>query len=327
MSYILHLGHQPTDIPGPPISTSSAGFESNLDTNCIILDTFRGTTSLTFSWQEGTSDTTWISFRGYHNSNGDPFNDNFLKFNNTIDGTIVNINVRSGNFNIIVNGDTTESFLTSYSLSRTFTAWFDIAITVTTSIITCEFYIDGVSQGSVTAANTVGLKNKPETLVLDVAGWAGGSLANEFFLAAHFAVLDGVSTVGRRFVRQTPDVAATHTDFSGSIDALADSNSATSMSSNTSGDRQSFTLTGPTVPSTAISSVIIKHSATAPANGSEPTSSTGFLKIGGINYDSTPVAFSDQIQQSYTVFTENPSNSSPWDNASLPDEFGIVTSA
>ena len=41
MSYILHLGHQVTDLSGVAgrISTDAAGFDAGLDVNCIRINT------------------------------------------------------------------------------------------------------------------------------------------------------------------------------------------------------------------------------------------------------------------------------------------------
>lgn len=65
MSYILHLGHQPSDIGVDArtiVTTTGAGyFDETLDVNCVRLDTeitASNPSSLTFNWTAAVSDTT-----------------------------------------------------------------------------------------------------------------------------------------------------------------------------------------------------------------------------------------------------------------------------
>lgn len=65
MSHILHLGHQVTDLAGIEglISTDAAGFDPDLDVNCIKITTPE-TVSVPFSvsWKPPTGDV-WLRFR------------------------------------------------------------------------------------------------------------------------------------------------------------------------------------------------------------------------------------------------------------------------
>ncbi len=65
MSYILHLGHQETDLSGVAgrISTDAAGFDPAYDVNAVKISANTGS-SVPFSatWVEPTGDV-WIGFR------------------------------------------------------------------------------------------------------------------------------------------------------------------------------------------------------------------------------------------------------------------------
>ena len=84
--------------------------------------------------------------------------------------------------------------------------------------ITLEFFVDCVLQSAATAANTAG-KGKPARVVFANSG-LHGSYSSRSWYYAHIAVLDGVSTIGRRFVRRSPNAIASFNQMTGSIDAL-----------------------------------------------------------------------------------------------------------
>ena len=118
-------------------------------------------------------------------------------------------------------------------------------------------------------------------------GLHGTSVTRTWYYA-HFAVLDGVSTIGRRFVRRTPNAVGSFNEMAGSIEALKDADIATRVSSDTAGQRLSFSLTGPTGPAavSAIAGVHLKQIAQAGTTG--PQATAGFLRIGGVNHDARP---------------------------------------
>jgi hypothetical protein len=104
-------------------------------------------------------------------------------------------------------GDSNVDGASSFTAATSQLYWVDVKIVVGANI-TIAFYIDGVLQSSATAANTGG-KGSPVRCV-----WKNFGLFDFYNAAtcyyAHIAVLDGVSTIGRRFARRTPDIVATY---------------------------------------------------------------------------------------------------------------------
>lgn len=191
--------------------------------------------------------------------------------------------------------------------------------------ITIEFYVDGVLQSSATAANTGG-KGKPVKCV-----WRNYGLfdfySNATCYYAHIAILDGVSTIGRRFVRRIPDLVATYDGFSGGVDAIKDGDIATRAASDVAGQRLSFTLAGPTGPAGASSIAGVHVKQLAQLGTAGPTDIAGFLRIGGVDYDAPPGTPSlDMPSAIYSSWDTNPADSTPWTTAALPAEAGIVSS-
>ena len=221
-------------------------------------------------------------------------------------------------------GDTNVDGASSFVAATNQTYWIDVKIAVGADI-TVEFYVDGVLHSSATAANTGG-KGRPVRCV-----WRNLYLFDFYNPAtwyyAHIAVLDGVSTIGRRFARRTPDLVATYDAFSGGVDAVKDGDIATRAASDIAGQRMSFSLAGPTGPAgaSAIAGVHVKQLAQLGTAG--PTGIAGFLRIGGVDYDASPGTPSpDMASPVYSTWDVNPADSTPWTTAALPTEAGIVSS-
>ncbi len=190
--------------------------------------------------------------------------------------------------------------------------------------ITIEFYVEGVLQTAATAANTGG-KGKPRHVVFANTA-LHGIATNRTWYYAHIAVLDGISTIGRRFVRRSPNAIASFNQMVGSIDALRDGDIATRVASTAAGQRMSFSLTGPTGPAavSAIAGVHLKQIAQAGTDG--PDATAGFLRIGGVNYDAAPATVPVLAPKPiYSSWAVNPVDASPWSDLTLPNEFGILS--
>ena len=211
----------------------------------------------------------------------------------------------------------------SYTAANGQPQWIDLRVAVGADI-TIEFYVDGVLQSAATAANTAG-RGKPVQIVFANIG-LHGSLSTRTWYYAHLAVLDGVSTIGRRFVRRSPNVIASFNQMTGSIDALRDGDIATRVASTAAGQRMSFSLTGPTGPASvsAIAGVHLKQIAQAGTVG--PDATAGFLRIGGVNHDATPETVPDLAPKPvYSSWAVNPVDASPWSDLTLPNEVGILS--
>lgn len=331
MSHILHLGHQPTDVSGIAglLSTAAAGFDANLDVNAIR---FVGSRSLAapfaIAFAPPLGDL-WFGFR-YVPPNGDSESiteagAGFLDFYDASLSRIARILpvASTDRYHATAQGDTTVQGASSYTASSGQPQWIDIRLSVGASI-TIDFHVDGVLQSTATAANTQG-KGKPVQILFPNIGLHGTHSSRTWYYA-HFAVLDGVSTIGRRFVRRAPDAIATFSQMTGSIDALKDNDISTRVSSSAAGQRMSFSLTGPTGPAavSAIAGVHIKQIAQAGTEGPDATS--GFLRIGGVNHDATPQTVPALAPKAlYSSWVVNPADASPWTSLTLPTEVGILS--
>lgn len=331
MSHILHLGHQVTDLAGVEgrISTDVAGFDADLDVNCIKITTTE-TASVPFSasWGQPTGDV-WLGFRYRSPANSGHIigtDGTFLEFYDDANALIARVRTERDDekYHAMAMGDTNVDGGSSFIAASGQAYWVDVRVQVGADI-TIEFYIDGVLQSSATAPNTGG-KGKPVRCI-----WKNHGLhdyyTNTTCYYAHIAVLDGVSTIGRRFARRTPDLIATYGAFSGGVDAVKDGDIATRAASDIAGQRMSFSLAGPTGPAGAstIAGVHVKQLAQLGTAG--PTGIAGFLRIGGVDYDASPgTPSADMPSPVYSTWDVNPADSTPWTTAALPTEVGIISS-
>ncbi|MCR9151204.1 MAG: FscB [Rhodobacteraceae bacterium] len=331
MTHILHLGHQVSDLSGVAglISTDAVGFDPAYDVNCIKISTTNGT-PIPFSarWREPTGDV-WLGFRYRAPSTNAAWiaqDGLFLEFFDSQNRQIGMIRTERDDdrYRAMVTGDTNVDGASTFIAATNQTYWIDVKIAVGASI-TIEFYVDGVLYSTATAANAGG-KGRPVHCL-----WRNLHLFDNFTTAtwyyAHIAVLDGVSTIGRRFARRTPDLVATYDGFSGGIDAIKDDDTVTRVASDIAGQRLSFSLAGPTGPagSTTIAGVHVKQLAQLGTAG--PTGIAGFLRMGGVDYDATPETPSaDMASSVYSSWALNPADSGLWSLATLPAEVGIVSS-
>lgn len=329
MSHILHLGHQESDLAGATglISTDAVGFDADYDVNCIkVSGSYNSDIPFSATWAEPAGDV-WIGFRyrspaSYAYS---IYNDGvFLQFHDADLREIGRIRTESSDekYHAQAIGDSSVEGASSFIAANATTYWVDVKISVGANI-TIEFYIDGVLQSTATAANTGG-KGKPRRCV-----WRNNQLTqnSSYWYYAHIAVLDGVSTIGRRFARRRPDTVGTHDQWSGGVDAIKDGDVATRALSNSAGQRLSFSLTGPVGPAgaTAIAGVHVKQIAQQGSAG--PTGVAGFLRISSTNYDATAGTPSEEAPTAlYSSWATNPATSDPWSAATLPSEAGIVSS-
>ena len=331
MSHILHLGHQPTEVSGIAgmISTAAAGFDATLDVNGLR---FSGTRThvapFSIAFQAPLGDL-WLGFR-YVPPNGDSDSiieagANFLDLYDANLSRIAQIQpvASTDRYHAIARGDTSVQGASSYIAPNGQPQWIDVRVSVGAAI-TIDFHVDGVLQSTATAANTGG-KGKPVQIVFANTGLHGTSASRTWYYA-HLAVLDGVSTIGRRFVRRTPHAIASFNQMAGSIDALKDGDITTRVSSDAAGQRMSFSLTGPTGPASvsAIAGVHVKQIAQAGTDG--PEASAGFLRIAGVNHDATPVTVPTLMPTPvYSTWAVNPVDDSAWTSVTLPSEVGILS--
>jgi hypothetical protein len=226
-------------------------------------------------------------------------------------------------YHAIARGDTTVQGNSSYLAPNGQPQWIDVRVAVGASIA-IELYVDGVLQSAASAANTQA-KGKPIQVVFaNVA--LHGSVSSRIWSYAHLAVLDGVSTIGRRFVRRTPNAVATFNQMAGSIDALRDEDIASRVTSSAAGQRLSFSLAGPTGPAavSAIAGVHVKQIAQGGTVG--PQATAGFLRMAGVNHDAPSASVPTLVPKPvYSSWALNPTDNSAWTSVTLPTEVGILS--
>lgn len=332
MSHILHLGHQPTDISGITglISTIAGGFDPTLDTNAIrIVSAPANPMPFALGITPPQGDL-WLGFR-YVTPNTDASliteaNASFLEFFDAAQNRIAQIqpNATTERYHAVARGDTVVQGLSSYLAPSGQAQWIDVRVAVGASI-TIDFYVDGLLHSTATAPNSAG-RGKPVQISFANAGLHGALFQTRTWFYAHIAVLDGRSTIGRRFVRRTPGSTATFNQMTGSLDAIKDEDVSTRIASNIAGQRVSFSLTGPNGPvaNTAIAAIHIKQLTQAGTSG--PQAAAGFLRMGSANFDApaapVPLLAPRPI---YSTWVQNPSTGALWSSTTLPSEVGVVS--
>lgn len=331
MSYILHLGHQVTDLAGVEgrIVTDAGGFDPELDVNCVRISAGNGSAvPFSASWAPPAGDV-WLGFRYRSPSisaNSIEYDGMFLEFYDAASALVAQVRTEADDekYHARALGDSTVEGASSFIAATSQAYWIDVRVAVAAEI-TIEFYVDGVLQSSAQAANVNG-KGRPVRCVWRNVGLYNSNSTAAWYYA-HIAVLDGVSTIGRRFVRRTPDLIGFYDQMSGGVAPLADNDIATRVASDVAGQRLSFSLAGPTGPATpsAIAALHLKQIAQAGTSG--PMGATGFLRIGGVDYDALPGAPSPDVPTPlYSSWASNPGDGSGWSSATLPAEVGIVSS-
>ena len=332
MSHILHLGHQPTDLSGAEtrISTTAGAFDPTLDVNGLGFSGNSSTAApFVLAIPEPAQDL-WLGFR-YRTPSADAgsisrSNAMFLELRDGAGALLAQVKPRTSTngYHAIAHGDDVVEGATSFVAPNATAAWIDLRLAVGAEI-TVAFHVDGILRSTASAPN-VGGKGRPRTVIFTNTGLHGGSFSSRSWFYAHIAVLDGVSTIGRRFVRRVPDTVATFEQMIGSIDALKDGSFASRVASTAPGQRLSFSLTGPTGPAavTAIAGVHLKQISQGGTDG--PQATAGFLHMAGMNHDAAPVSV--PVLAPAVVFSSwsvNPADGSPWTDLTLPGEVGILS--
>ena len=327
---ILHLGHQPADVSGVTaahMSTDADAFDPDLDVNGIRFyggRSFNARFSVAFDAPAGDL---WfqVRFRSPSTSSTgfDSSDTPFLSFFDG-DGTLL-ARLRGqydASIEAVAEGDSRVVGATSFAKGNATTQWIDVKLSVGTDI-TIAFHVDGVLHSSATAANT-GAKGKPALAVFNNEEMHRYYNNAEWFYA-HIAAMDGVSTIGRRFARQTVNAVGTYAQWAGQVSSLADGNIVTRMTSDTAGQRQSATLAGPTGPAGApIAGVHVK--AVAQAGTSGPGSIAGSLRLGSTDHDAAAVPLSIELpEQAIFSWGQNPDTNAAWTDTDLPGEIGLLS--
>lgn len=334
MPEILHLGHQPADIGVDPswMLTTATYFDPAYDTNAVIR-TLTSAAKLCFYVAIRSSEDFFFSFR--HRRNTGTFTTNlgiydFIAYLNdkgdVVGGielyhTAANQGFRTRPF-VVTAGGRVYGTVNDQSPSN-MTAWFDSRYSYNsgTNQLTVEFYVNGVLISSVTDTPLASYDKGIIGIQTQIPGSFSG--ADNTIGIAHVAVVEGASTVNRRFIRRLPSAAGTFTEWTGDVTTLGDGVSA--IMTNDSGDRVSFAAgTGPAIPGGA--SIAGIHVGIR----GEPSQDIGvvrpFVRIGGLNYFNGALTFeNNKITKQVLTFDLNPATSAIWTGE--PDEYGVNSGA
>lgn len=238
---------------------------------------------------------------------------------------IFQLDALNGYFLSTVIGDTTDnSSITTYQVGTLgIIETYDIKITVTASNIVAELYVDQVSQGTATVANTTSGFGKPvkiDFVYNDIVGLSlSAGTVSEIILADE-------DTRGYRLAELSLASAGNYSDFTGTLASQFDNNNNTILISNTAGDRTSGTLStyGGVTSGYEIVDVRISSLATK-TETSGVTNLKHFARISSTDYDNTTAhTLTSSACACQSSWPTNPNTSSAWTFGDLSTlELGI----
>ncbi|PQO23991.1 FscB [Rhodobacteraceae bacterium WD3A24] len=326
MSHVLHLCHQPADlgaVTSNHLSTDAGTFDPDLDVNSLRFEGNEDSRQPFYLDFDTPIGDLWFQFRTLTaddaefgiDSNDTPF----VSFYDANGALVARLRGHSDEtIEAVAEGDSQVVGTTTFTIGQGNTYWMDIKVAVGADI-TIEFYVGGVLVSSATAANTGG-KGKPVHIKFDNPSqtWHSGTAS---WHIAHLAVLDGVSTIGRRFARRTPDTVGNYDQWAGSLASLGDGSVLTRMTSDTAGQRQNATLAGPTIAGVHLKAI-------AQAGTSGPGNLAGSLRLNASDYDAASVALGSAMPETaFFSWAQNPDTSAAWTDADLPDEIGLLSAS
>lgn len=286
-----------------------------------------GATSV-LGWDDvAVSDDTWVHFRvrtdALFNANADGY---WLTFQNEAGQDLARVDLTNAAVYAVVYGDSTVNG-TSALLAGSTTYTIDLRLSTAGGNLTFEVYSGGGASPitSATVANTGG-KLGPVHVMFNNNDISGGSTAIWHY--SEFIVTDGEDTRGWRLATLEPNTNGNYNDWNGDVNELGDTDQATSVQSDTTGERQSWNPTaygGPASPS-SIRAVVAKSNSARGITGS-PSQITQFLRIASTDYDGAAQVFSTGEQKSVLeIWGDNPDTGLPWDTADLATiEVGLLS--
>lgn len=330
---ILHLGHQPADIGIDPaqMSTTSGYFDAALDVNAAFrtgINTSEITMSLPLT---GTSANFWLGFRiGFSAFNAtNNFTRDWLMFYDAqgraiakvmhvgLAGESLRLRPSVWDGSAWVDGSFVD---TGGAIAR----WLDFNVVIGANVtLTC--YLNGGSAWSATATNGASFTAVGQVLGKFFSQTQGSGSVTVYL--AHIAAMDGVSTINRRFVRMRPNAAGYVNNWAGTAAAVGDGLLNTSMTSSATAQRTAFTVASPTIPAhTAIAGL---HFGIVGEGVTGRTRIKPFTRHSGTNHDAASAAEFPPggLRREYVTIAQNPATSAAWTQATLPNEYGLLSEA
>ena len=229
---------------------------------------------------------------------------------------IARLEVSDGSLHANAIGDTSVVSAGTFSLAEYLPVMVDIRIAVGADIVV-DLYVSGTLVGTATAANT-GSKGKPVRMSadhFDIVS-SGSSTGTSWVFYSEVLILDGESTVGLRLASQAPNTQGNSNDMTGDPSHLMDAGDGLTVSSDTAGHKEGWTLSGyngPVSP-TSIRAVVTKTKTNKGLTG--PQNIRHFLRIGTTDYDNGADLGPSQEGEMH-VWDNNPATASPWTTSDL----------
>lgn len=317
---IVNLGNNPSDFGLDPttVSTSATGRDTNYSPSSILAPM---RTSLSLGIPTTGTDY-WFHFRMYMNNVGTGSSSGTGAGFSVYDTNGVLIyqlaKTSSSNYShfIRIFGSTTVTNATALVLVNSGTYTLDVKLTVGGSggSIVMELYLNGTLHSTSTATNSGTVKAQPRFATIDFAqNLNTGSTGVNY---TEVIVATDESTVGARLATLEPSSAGAFSAMTGTVAALADSDTASGVYATAAAQRFNSIFSayaGASSPS-SIRGVFLKAKATAGAGS--PNQLNQSIRISGTNYDGA----AQSIVPGRSVLHEwanNPATSAPWLPAAL----------
>ena len=325
---IVFIASDSSDVAGVSVNTATSGdFDANYTDRAfgpqIPSNNFADQQGMGFSVGTITGDL-WVHFRMKANAVYGPPSAAafgvFMEFFSATGASVAAIEVRgatAGNgWRAAAYGDTTvtgTAFAGPYSATSTF----DIQLTVNTSNIILNVYMNGVLVSSATAANSTGLKGKPKFVQEQNTNTFNKSSGTTFPIAhSELVATDSESTIGWRVAALRPTGNGANTAWLGDFNDIASIGDGAAISSATVADKESWTVNayaGPASPS-SIRGLVTKYVGSKGTSG--PQNIEPLVRLSSVDYMKTPVT-PDNTNPIYADWTANPATSAPWATADL----------
>lgn len=281
-----------------------------------------------FEWPAASGDDTWIHFRTRTDANHvNGGSDGYWLTLKMADGTdVARIDVNDGFIFAVVYGDSTVNG-GSITIGSSTNVTMDLRVSTAGGNLTFEIYTNGSGSpiSSATAANTGG-KTAPVQLLFDNIDISGSSAPLWYY--SEFIVTDSEDTRGWRLATLEPNTNGNYNQWNGGVNELGDSDLATSASSDTGAERQSWNPTayGGAVSPSSVRAVIGRAQAARGVAGS-PSQVTQFLRISSTDYDGSAEVFATgESMPIMEVWDDNPNTASAWATADLASlEMGLLS--
>lgn len=233
----------------------------------------------------------------------------FFSFRDINNNLLFEIHNLAAKFQIRIYGDTVvTSPSEDIGITVTSPVNYDIKCAVTSSLISVEFYNDGVLKLSLSASNTTSQRTNFRFFRLNYLNTSGTRLfASEIIIAED-------STIGARL--KTLDLVANgfHNQWGGSVATINDEAIETAITTSLANQKQSYTLPTISNTGTVISSLVASFHG---ASGDSPNKARHLLRTGGVDYESSLLNLSSINKPYHINYEVNPVTGLAWTVAEI----------